>query len=93
MHRARTALSVRYVFEPFDDLSLELPDWPLPMPAAPVDGLPEPLYIVPLPLLLPEACWVPAVPEAECCDVPDPGCICWLLPAPDCRCCPELPPP
>jgi hypothetical protein len=33
-----------------------------PIPAAPAEGLPEPLYIVPLP----DACCEPDVPDVEC---------------------------
>ena len=74
-----------YAFEPRDDLSLE-PAWLPPMPAAPADGLPDPLYIVPLP----DDCCVPLVPDAECCVplVPDVECC----DVPDCKCCPALVP-
>lgn len=75
------ASATRYEFDPRDDLSLELDELP-PMPAAPTDGSPEPLYIVPLP----DECCEPLVPAAECCLLPD----CCPELAPDCRCCDEL---
>jgi hypothetical protein len=50
-----------------------------PIPAAPAEGLPEPLYIVPLP----EACCDPDVPDDECCVapvVPPLGDAVWIGP-------------
>src|SRR5690348_4347555 len=74
-----------YAFEPRAALSWD-PPWLPPMPAAPPDGFPDPLYIVPLPDDCrgppgpdADAC-VPLVPDVECCDVPD------------CKCCPALVP-
>ena len=51
---------------------LPLDGVPDPMPAAPADGSPEPLYIVPLP----DECCEPVAPDAECCELllPDPEC-------------------